>query len=406
METQQVFPSEVYEKMPPIIQDGLNMLTSETEKAVFLMGAIGVVSGLLPNIQGPYDGQLIRPNIYVYILGPYGCGKGGLRYARELGSPIHREKLKETSCLKGKQQEGGPDPPPRLHYIPANSSKTGFIELLYINKGEGTLFESEGDTLADAIRQKYGNFSDGLRKAAHHEPISYYRRAGNEFVEIENPRLSVILSSTHDQLLALIPRADNGLFSRFCYLTLPPDQKFKNVFDPRKEAYSSRLQDMGERMRNLYNYLRGINNPIMFRFSERQQALFLEYFQEIKTAIQDKVRHDLDGMVHRLGLHFFRIAMIISVMRHSTNIDQNLICSDSDFDLTKQIVEVLKEQALNVYAQLPQPKGYQNKYDNKAEQVERAVKLHEAGHSYRDISTEIFGTDKQKSKIYRWVNNQ
>jgi len=79
-------------------------------------------------------------------------------------------------------------------YIPANNSKSGIYQLLEENDDKGIMFESEGDTLADAIKQDYGSFSDTLRKAFHHENLDLFRRGNEELIEINKPELSVVLS--------------------------------------------------------------------------------------------------------------------------------------------------------------------------------------------------------------------
>jgi hypothetical protein len=43
------------------------------------------------------------------------------------------------------------------------------------------MFETEGDTLAQTFKSEHGNYSDGFRKAFHHEKISYLRRKDREF---------------------------------------------------------------------------------------------------------------------------------------------------------------------------------------------------------------------------------
>jgi len=76
-----------------------DFLVDETEKEVFLIGAIGVISGLLPNIKGLYSGKWIAPNLFVYVLAGYGGGKGSLDYARALGKQIHQFKREEAQNL-------------------------------------------------------------------------------------------------------------------------------------------------------------------------------------------------------------------------------------------------------------------------------------------------------------------
>src|SRR5690554_6717079 len=102
-------------------------------------------------------------------------------------------------------------------FIPANNSSTGAYQLLNDSDGKGLIFETEGDTLAKAFKSDYGDYSDGFRKAFHHETIAYYRRTDRELVEIDHPKLSTLLSGTPMQISALIPSAENGLFSRFMF---------------------------------------------------------------------------------------------------------------------------------------------------------------------------------------------
>ena len=87
-----------------------------------------------------------------------------------------------------------------------------------------------GDTLANVFSSDYGNYSDGFRKAFHHEPISYMRRQGNEQVELLQPKLSTVLSGTPRQIASLIPDTENGLFSRFIFYYVDFKLTWLNVF--------------------------------------------------------------------------------------------------------------------------------------------------------------------------------
>uniref|UniRef100_UPI001CF87561 DUF3987 domain-containing protein n=1 Tax=Penaeicola halotolerans TaxID=2793196 RepID=UPI001CF87561 len=73
-------------------------------------------------------------------------------------------------------------------------------------------------------------YSEGLTRAFHHETIPYYRRTDREFVDIESPCLSTVLTGTPKQVSALIPNAENGLFSRFIFFFMNVRPVWKNVF--------------------------------------------------------------------------------------------------------------------------------------------------------------------------------
>ncbi len=403
--TSAFFTSEVYDQLPPPIKKMVNVLIEPNEKAVFLMGTLGILSGMLPNIHGVYDGQTVYPNLYIFLIGPYGSGKGALSYARELGQAVHRHRLADTRESRKNIDKSDPVPPQLLHFIPANNSKTGFFELLDANLGAGTLFESEGDTLADAIKQDYGKFSDGLRKGYHHEAISYYRRTGKEFVEIDNPRLSVVLSATFDQMLGLIPTSENGLFSRFCFYNLQGDPKFKNVFAEGKTDYQAKFKTFGLDMGAIYEFLREQPDPVTFSFTDDQQKQFVTKFQALKDEIRNDITTDLDGLVNRLGLQYFRICMILSVYRALADdgINNPLYCKDVDFDLTGLVIDVLTQHAIDIYLQLPQPQDFSNRHVVKSENVQKALELRQAGYSYSAIAKHVLGSEKLKSTIYRWL---
>jgi len=384
---------EIYKNLPGILKKGCSILKDAIEKEVFLLGGIGIISGLLPNVSGFYDGKDYQANLYVYILGKFGSGKGSLSYCRKLGAPIHAEKLlnyedalkeylgelveykkKLTRFKKSKGRYQDPPEEPEapkqeMLFIPANNSKTGAFELLSNNKGYGIIFETEGDSLADALRQDYGNYSDGLRKAFHHELISYYRRGGKEYVEIKQPKLSVVLSSTFDQFRKLIPSVQNGLFSRFMYYELGSNPEFKNVFDKAKSGNPAFFDNLGQEMYRMHKLLLERKEPIYFELTPNQEAQFLGLFQEWKKEFQEYISEDLDGTVHRLGLICFRIALILTTLRNFDNkllIANKMICQDIDFSIALQLISSIKQNSIKLFYQFPEEKTGTNPFSEKA----------------------------------------
>jgi hypothetical protein len=130
----------------------------------------------------------------------------------------------------GQIEEKPDEPIPSYLYIPANSSATAFCQALANNCGTGLVFETEGDTLSTVLASGFGQFSDVLRKAFHHETVSYKRRTGNEYVKIEGPKLSIVLAGTSNQLHRLLPSSENGLFSRFMFYKMNSQLVWHNVF--------------------------------------------------------------------------------------------------------------------------------------------------------------------------------
>ncbi|WP_347160118.1 DUF3987 domain-containing protein [Pontibacter chitinilyticus] len=427
------FPEEVFENLPELQRLLCQKIVDPNEREVLFVGLLGVVSGILPNVCGYYGGKKLQPNLYTYTLGPYGEGKSGLMWARKIAEAIHQEKIEKTkelrkvyrdamACYKkefklfeqgktGTMPEQPEQPPHLKHFIPGNIGKTGMLQILDGSGGRGTLFETEADTLAEAMKQDHGGFSDTLRQSFGHEPISFFRRTNNEDVEIPSPALSVVLSSTFDQLLKLIPTIENGLFSRFLYYELDSTPEFNNVFDKSKNSYGRYFADIGLQFKKLHDELATLSNPIIFELQPHQEEKFLKIFSEQKSEMREYISSSLGGTVNRMAMICFRIAMQLSICRafEKEYLPLELVCSDQDFENALQIISTFTKHTIAVYDKLPRTKSISSEQSNDKDEVKLAQKrqcleLHSKGvTSVREISTIVFGSDSQKSKVHRWI---
>ena len=135
-----------------------------------------------------------------------------------------------NTYIKGKKTDGmamPTEPPMRMLVIPANSSASSFLKILGDNDGIGLLFESEGDTLRSDFEIGLRQLLRCVRKAFHHELVSLSRRKDREYCEVANPRVSVALAGTPEQVRRLIPDAENGLMSRILFLYYPLQTRYK-----------------------------------------------------------------------------------------------------------------------------------------------------------------------------------
>jgi hypothetical protein len=256
-------PDDIFPTLPLFLQNIVSVANSREERDILLLGSLVTLSVAMPNIVGKYDDKFVGANLYIFITAKASAGKGILIHCRKLVEPIHfalREKAKQMkreydsdmaiyNANKGKDYsaEKPTKPPQKMLFIPANNSSTGFFELLNDNEGRGLIFETEGDTMAQSFKNDYGNYSEGFRGAFHHEPISYYRRTDKEFVEINTPNLSALLTGTPNQIAALIPNAENGLFSRFIFYVMNIKNVWKNVFASKTEnGLENHFQVLGQ----------------------------------------------------------------------------------------------------------------------------------------------------------------
>lgn len=365
------FPKEIFKRLPILLKSGCDILVDEIEKEVYFIGAIGVISGLLPNVKSVYDGHTIYPNLYVAVLGKFGSGKGSLKHAKKLGQKIHSEL---SSLSEEKRPQG--------LFIPANNSKTGFLELLDNNKEQGIIFETESDTLSSALKADFGNFSDVLRAAFQHETISIYRATEKAYKNIEEPKLSTVLSATPEQFKRLIPSIEDGLFSRFLYYHLPTqDIGFRDVFDEQKKKYPAHFDELSTRFKNIYSHLENAKKEITIELTSKQQKEFVAFFEKWTIFFCNQISEDLSGTVFRLAVVTFRLMMIFTTLRFfekkkndSKIILQDLSVNNIDFKNALDISNILFKGASDMYDEMPESRKKKTKKIPKKHSAEQQIK--------------------------------
>ena len=363
------FSGEVIATLPEFLQKVASVGESPQETDALILGAITVLSSCLPNVEGLYDGVTVYPNLFYFLSARASSGKGRLSLCRYLVQPIHR-RLKDLHAVAmedyqmrlsqweaAKKDTRGPKPEKpaqTMLIIPANTSATAVYQLLAENGGKGLIFETEGDTLANAFESDFGNFSDGFRKAFHHEPISYHRRSGDEDVEIENPQLSTVLTGTPKQIVSLIKDAENGLFSRFIFYRLNSALVWKDVLaDQQKDSLNCRFTALGQEFCSFYDALNA-SGTLRFSVTEDQRGIFNEFFSSLQTEFYGIFHDDILASVRRLGLICYRIAMILSALRIMETGDfcSEIKCLDEDFNAAISIIRVLSVHTAKIFDEL------------------------------------------------------
>ena len=371
------FSQTVGGQLPDILKRIVADAVSPVDADLLILGSLTVFSACLPNVYGVYDRREVFSNLFLYVTASASAGKGRLSLCRHLAAPLHRE-LREQyrkSMEKYKQEQlqyvmnkkkgeaSEPEEPPFLTlFIPANSTATVVYQTLSQNNGVGLLFETEGDTLANAFNSDLGNYSDGFRKAFHHEMISYLRKKDREYVEITKPKFSAILSGTPEQVFNLIPSAENGLFSRFIFYVMPTEIVWHDMFDASEGPTADELfKEIG---RDFYQFHKLLGaQPIRFTLQQEQQRRFNAFFSKTQVEYAALFGNDIIASVRRLGLILFRFAMILTVLRQMDDgafplaLDDGkealLVCTDADFDTALAMVKVLLQHTVRVFQALP-----------------------------------------------------
>lgn len=371
------FSQTVGGQLPDILKRIVADAVSPVDADLLILGSLTVFSACLPNVYGVYDRREVFSNLFLYVTASASAGKGRLSLCRHLAAPLHRElreqyrksmeryKQEQLQYImnKKKGEASEPEEPPFLTlFIPANSTATVVYQTLSQNNGVGLLFETEGDTLANAFNSDLGNYSDGFRKAFHHETISYLRKKDREYVEITKPKFSAILSGTPEQVFNLIPSAENGLFSRFIFYVMPTEIVWHDMFDASEGPTADELfKEIGGDFYQFHKLLGA--QPIRFTLKQEQQRRFNAFFSKTQAEYAALFGNDIIASVRRLGLILFRFAMILTVLRQMDEgafplaLDDGkealLVCTDADFDTALAMVKVLLQHTVRVFQALP-----------------------------------------------------
>lgn len=381
---EQTFSDKILRKdLPPFLQRVYDSQEDSVGRDKMLLGVLCLVSIFINQaIYAIYDGRKVFAALYLIIYGRFATSKGDLEAVRQVAAPIKNEMRRcyeqeksnyemEMAAWESKgKKERGPEPKEPVFtspFVSANSSASAVYRSLDANGGWGLIYETEADTLSSMLsKSEYGDYTDLLRKAHHHENIAMKRVVDNINIEIEKPRLAVFLTCTGSQLKLLLPpgNVSNGLASRFLFYALPDAKlEFRDVFARGDEPIEDIYKRLGDEFLPLYHELQEReDNPIQFVLSKEQQERFITMFDGMLKEQFAMLGDGIQGFIYRIALECFRIAMVLSVLRRlgEWNKDDDifdsqeraLICDERDFNAALTITECLVSHTARVYAVL------------------------------------------------------
>lgn len=370
-----LIPKEIYQDLPDLFKCVTGFFDDARSQDVILISALTTLSSILPNVSGLYDRRTIYPNLFSFISAPAGSDKGVAVFGQVLVKKVHNHisidsALFEQHEIKQLMFEVGvpwaekpekPDTTGKYLIIPANSSTAALMGHLKRNGGIGLIFETEADTLTSTLGQDWGSFSDILRKAFQHEPLSLSRKGDNEFIEIDLPKLSVLLTGTPDQVKRLIPSIENGLFSRFLYYSYFKKAGWRDVSpDKNNINLTTEFEILGERVLDVFKKIQ--NEDFEFQLTAEQWEC-INKSGEVRLKKHLNISTDsYSAIVYRIGLCQFRIAMILSVFRHyeDNNPSTTIVCTDKDFDIAGKIADTLIQHSFDVMSSISKGKQSPN----------------------------------------------
>lgn len=344
-----ILKEEIYQNLPEPIKE-LTAPFQDRERDVVLLSTLGVLSACLPRVYGIYDSNRYSPHLYLLIIAPPASGKGAMGKSKKLIEKIHQE-IKQISLdgiaeckesQKDKKNKSAQCPELEIKLVPGNVSSSKIYKHLQNSPHGILMFETEADTISTMLKQDWGNFSDVLRKSFHHETVSISREIEDKYFEISEPKLSLVISGTPNQVAPLINSQENGLFSRFVFYYFDEPSYWKDVSPQAKTIDTGLLfSNAGTEILKLYNKLLEKNEEIEVRLTQEQWNRFNERMDYIVKSLIEIKKTDILPTIKRNGVIMFRICMILTVIRNKDNIDssQILYCDNKDFNSACAIIE-------------------------------------------------------------------
>jgi hypothetical protein len=366
-------PSEVYDNLPNAFIKPLSHF-KDREKDIVFLSILGTLSASFPKLFGRYNYDIVGSNLYYFLIAPPASGKSKIKYAKRLIEPIHKYLFEKSSKAineynKLEIKKGVYQPKLEIKLLPASTSTAKVYQHFEEAKDSLLMFETEADTLSNMLKKEWADFSDILRNAYHHESISISRMEDNRYYNIEEPKLSIVISGTPNQVKPLIETKENGLFSRFIFYYFNEISDWENVspFNPNKRgSIDTDFKGLADLVFNTYKYLDKIDSMEFIMTKIQWEKLN----SEIESIYNIKRKYDTDFLscIKRSGLILYRITMILSVIRNINKYqpdetlglfthvsddeiikNQTLECDDLDLENGIRIIKVMIEHSQEVF---------------------------------------------------------
>ena len=316
---------------PKILMLILSYATSPTQRDILLLGALTALGATMERyVRCSYSGKYQSPCLQTFFVAPPASGKSGLSLIRLLVEPIHDKirqqvdeemkayrKEKKNYELLGKERvntEAPQMPPNKMFLISGNNSGTGILQNIMDANGTGLICETEADTIASAISSEYGHWSDTLRKAFDHDRLSYNRRTDQEYREVKRIFLAVLLSGTPAQVRALIPSAENGLFSRQLFYYMHGIYTWADQFACGEIDLDEIFRSIGRDWQLKLDILKE-HCIHTLRLTDEQKKEFNALFSDLFFRSDIANGNEMRSFIARLAVNICRIMSTIAMLR-------------------------------------------------------------------------------------------
>ena len=298
------------QNLPKMMQEMLSLASTPEEQDILLMATLTAASACVPNLYFRYGptGKKYFSNLQCFVLAASASGKGIANLALEMARVVDATY-------------------PML--IAGDSTLPAWYKALEAQNGCGYMHESEGSVITDIWKSAAANYNTALRKAAEHEPISRNRCTGAS--EIQNPRLSMLLTGTFNQYKALVPSVENGYFSRLLTLCIRETHPFNKRYVCAKATQSAVPSIVGRQLLKVYEQL-AKGGETEWSLTDAQKERLGEHLETEYGTLINLLGDNFHSAVVRMAVQVERIALILSALRENFS-----ECMDTDYETAELI---------------------------------------------------------------------
>ena len=419
-------PDWIFDALPEMLRKGVSITANKRQRDMLLLSMLTNLSGCMPNVRMLYDDTYIYPHLYLAVVAPSSTGKGIMSHAAKLGRMVQKElddankkrqkefdeawaewEIEHALAFKEKRKPNldlRPEPVLRESlFVPADVSRTQFIQLMAGSPQGLLLNTSEFDTLCSAMRTEYARFDDLLRACFHHEMFGSDFKSDKRSYLVYTPKLAFCGSGTPSQFYRLCPSIENGSYSRYLIYLAEQDMDFRLMAPKGGSNNSTQLfNELSSSVLDMYRYLKAYPTEITLTADQwnLHEAFFQSYLQQVKM-------EEVEGpvsVVFRYGLSTVRLAMIFTCLRkfEAQWSFRDISCTDEDFRLAMGIMEVLLSHSLMFSTSLHKMKGAPSEM-RKYFRVRKALEKLKSEFSYTELIDALMseGMPETTARRYR-----
>lgn len=358
-------PGGLYDKLPKFLGAVANTGEDDVEKSLALLTALVGLSSIVPNVTLFYE-HTHYPNLNIIVIANAGEGKSKVSNVKKLFDPLHMQFVDDCSKQKAvynaekqifeicKDCKDAPlIPDCKGLYVPEDITHAALTAKLASTAPYNFLFSTEIDTFNRTAGSEMFDKTDILRKAFHHEPMSYGRKTGGEEKIILEPKLSILITGTPGAYEKMLKGVEDGTVSRFAYFGFGSDGfKWKSQQSAEKRKAAQDIEELSQVVLKIFDFIK--NRSVTFDLTEDQDKAFNKYFANITSKLDVDKDQYYFASLKRHGLIFKRIAAVLTVVEayETNNTSNTLICSDKTFGACFDIIGTLLEHSKIVYSNL------------------------------------------------------